>query len=64
MGSASRFENVMPTFVIEDVFVVVESLMQKKCKGKSLELSLLHYFIFVISCVFKAWAVTILIQKL
>jgi hypothetical protein len=29
MGSASRFENVMPTFVIENVFVVVESLMKK-----------------------------------
>jgi hypothetical protein len=64
MGSASRFENVMPTFVIEDVCVVVESLVKKQCKGKYLEFSLLHYFIFVISCVCRAWAITILIQKL
>jgi hypothetical protein len=36
MGSASSFENVMPTFVIEDVFVVVESLVKKQCKGNFL----------------------------
>jgi hypothetical protein len=64
MGSASRFENMMPKFVIEDVFVVVESLMKKQCKGKFLEFSLLHYFIFVISCVCRVWAITILIQIL
>jgi len=64
MGSASRFENVMPKFIIEGVFVVVESLLKKQCKGKFLEFSLLHYFIFVISCVYRAWAITILIQKL
>jgi hypothetical protein len=40
MGNASRFEDVMPTFVI--VFVVVESLVKKQCKGKSLGFSPLH----------------------
>jgi len=40
---------MMPTFVIENVFAV-ESLMKKQCKGKFLELSLMHYFIFIIFC--------------
>ncbi len=46
-----KLETTMPTFVIENViFVVVESLMKNQCKGKSLELSFLHYFIYAILC--------------
>jgi hypothetical protein len=41
---------MMPTFIIEDVFVVVESQVMNQCKDKSLELSLLYYFILSILC--------------
>jgi hypothetical protein len=41
---------MMPTFVIENVFVV-ESLVKNQGKGKSLELSPMHYLIFTIFCV-------------
>jgi hypothetical protein len=37
---------MMPTFIIEDVFVVVESQMMNQCKDKSLELPFLHILFF------------------
>jgi hypothetical protein len=50
-----KLETMMPTFVIENViFVVVESLTKNQCKGKSLELSFLYYFIYAILCFCKA----------
>jgi hypothetical protein len=41
---------MMLTFIIEDVFVVVESRLINQFKDKSLELSFLHYFILSMLC--------------
>ncbi len=38
-------KTLMPTFVIEFIFVVVESLVKNLCKGKILKLHLLAYLI-------------------
>ncbi len=35
------WETMTPTFVIESIYVVVESLVKNQCKGKFLKLSLL-----------------------
>jgi hypothetical protein len=55
-------ETMMPTFVIENVYVIVESLVNNQCKGEFLEKKIVHcltyflllkiYFIFMPFCVF------------
>jgi hypothetical protein len=39
-------ETMMPTFVIESVYVIVESLMNNQCKGEFLEYFLCIVFFF------------------
>jgi hypothetical protein len=52
-------ETMTPTFVIETIYVVVESLVKNQCKGKFLKLSLLACLIVLFQFV-KFWFIFML----